>query len=455
MSQRGKIIFVDDEKEIRLARAQTLELAGYEVLAFDSAEKALKHISPEWPGILVSDIKMPGIDGLSFMKEVLQIDPGLPVILITGHGNVPMAVEAIHNGAYDFIEKPCPTETFLETIHRAMEKRFLVLENRTLKNQLDSQKDLHVQIIGESPSLDRVRRIIDSIAQTDADILILGETGTGKELVARCLHHQSARARGQFVAVNCGALPETIIESELFGHEPGAFTGANEVRIGKFEYAHRGTLFLDEIESMPMPLQVKILRTLQERSLERLGSNETRSIDIRVLAATKIDLKEACAQGKFREDLFYRLNVAQIAIPPLRERTGDIPMLFRHFVLQACRKYKYPVPEIPGECVQRLMTEKWPGNIRELKNEAERFVLGQAIGDAAAFNNPEGLLIQRNSESANSLNDQVGAFEKILIEQELFRQKGDIKKTHTALGLPRQTLYDKMGKYQIKRDQYT
>nr|NIQ00916.1 sigma-54-dependent Fis family transcriptional regulator [Nitrospinaceae bacterium]NIR54970.1 sigma-54-dependent Fis family transcriptional regulator [Nitrospinaceae bacterium]NIS85383.1 sigma-54-dependent Fis family transcriptional regulator [Nitrospinaceae bacterium]NIT82210.1 sigma-54-dependent Fis family transcriptional regulator [Nitrospinaceae bacterium]NIU44454.1 sigma-54-dependent Fis family transcriptional regulator [Nitrospinaceae bacterium] len=282
MPSRKNVIFIDDDPSVRTAREQTLKLAGYETLCLESSQEALRHISPNWNGVLVTDVKMPGMDGMELIRHVLAIDPELPVVLITGHGDVPMAVDAMHLGAFDFLEKPCPTETFLQIVQNALEKRRLVLEKRALQKRRPGASEVRNQIIGKSPAVERLRKIIDNAADSDADVLITGETGTGKELVAACLHYQGKRRDGVFVAVNCGAIPETLIESELFGHEAGAFTGAQARRLGKFEFANNGTLFLDEIESMPLPLQVKLLRVLQERMVERLGSNKAIPINIRV-----------------------------------------------------------------------------------------------------------------------------------------------------------------------------
>lgn len=311
---------------------------------------------------------------------------------------------------------------------------------------------------GESPAMERLRQIIIEVADTGADVLIMGETGTGKELVARSLHDQSRRWKNKFVAINCCALPEFIMESELFGHEAGAFTGADRCRIGKFEFSSGGTLFLDEIDSMPVHLQAKLLRVLQERAVERVGSNEIIPLDIRVVASTKLDLKEACAQGKFREDLFYRLNVVNITLAPLRERREDIPLLFRYFALQAGSRYQRPVLELPEDLIEDILSRPWRGNVRELKNAAERYVLGfLADGENLASRSPklENLGTERERREGNtSLSKQVQAFEKTLIAEALIRYRGDIKATHTALGLPRKTFYDKMRKYGLRRKDY-
>ena len=396
-------------------------------------------------GALITDVRMPRMDGFALMERALTIDPDLPVIMVTGHGDVSMAVRAIRGGAYDFIEKPYPAEILTDTVRRALERRRLVMENRQLKEQLAEAGE--TAIIGRAPAIERMRTIIGAVAETDADVLVMGETGTGKELVARALHQQSNRRKYQFVALNCGALPESIFESELFGHEPGAFTGAAKRRVGRIEFASKGTLFFDEIESMPLPLQVKILRMLQERVVEPLGSNELVPVDIRVVAATKISLKAASAEGRFREDLYYRLNVVMIHIPPLRERREDVPLLFQHFVAKAAARYGREPPELPAQALHRLTCHSWPGNVRELKNVADRFVLG--LGDDLEIQATE-----RVPQGQLSLSEQVDVFEKSLIENELALHQGNVKATVEALGIPRKTFYDKLRRLGITADDY-
>ena len=445
----AKIFFIDDELDLRLANQQTLELAGFEVDLFEKAEDALPLVNKSWLGVIVCDIRLPGMDGQSLLHEVQQLDPALPVILITGHGDISMAVESMHKGAYDFIEKPFSADRLVDTVRRAYDKRSLTLENRSLKNELQNQDVLGPRIIGKTAVMQALRNTIKQLADTDADILLMGETGSGKELVARSLHEQSERRDNNFVAINCGAIPENLIESELFGHEQGAFTGAEKQRIGKFEYAEGGTVFLDEIESMPMSVQVRLLRVLQERSLERVGSNESIQLNIRIIAASKTDLKQASERKEFREDLYYRLNVVQIELPPLRERREDIPLLFQHFLFVAAARYGKEAPAIPKHSAQALMSFNWPGNVRELRNVAERFVL---LGDDC------GLQIDEKSGlvpcAPMTLPQHVEAFERALIEQALDETGGVIQDTMTQLGLPRKTLYDKMQKYGLDKSQY-
>lgn len=315
MTTLGRVLFIDDEKHIRQANRQTLELANLEVICEDCAEKGLEILSQEWSGIVVCDIRLPNMDGLQFLLEVHKIDPDLPVVLITGHGDISMAVNAMRDGAYDFIEKPYSAERLVKTVLRGLEKRALTLENRNLRRELELHSAPGPRIIGRTPAMEKLRTTIAQVADTGADVLVLGETGTGKELVARALHENSKRRTKNFVAINCGAVSESIMESELFGHEAGAFTDAKSTRIGKFEHANGGTLLLDEIESMPLRVQINLLRVLQERSIERLGSNRLIPVDLRVVAASKVDLLEAAEQGTFREDLYYRLNVVCLKIP--------------------------------------------------------------------------------------------------------------------------------------------
>ncbi|MCA1971771.1 MAG: sigma-54 dependent transcriptional regulator, partial [Caenispirillum sp.] len=356
------VLFVDDEPDVRLAAQQTLDLAGWRVVLCSSVAEAQGVLGPDFPGIVVSDVRMPGEDGLALLGHAAALDPDLPVVLITGHGDVPMAVEAMRAGAYDFIEKPYRAERLTGTVARAMDKRRLVLENRALRRALGASDVIESRLLGQSPAIREVRRMVAAAAAVDADVLITGETGTGKEVVARCIHEASNRRNGRFVPLNCGAMPEAMIESELFGHEAGSFTGATGRRIGKLEHASGGTLFLDEIESMPLALQVRLLRALQERSIERLGSNTSIPLDLRVVAATKVDLRKAADDGEFREDLYYRLDVLALSLPPLRARGDDIVLLFRHFVLDAAARYGREAPPLPPDLAARLVGHRWPGN---------------------------------------------------------------------------------------------
>lgn len=433
------VLFVDDDEDVREAAQQTLELADIIVECHSEAGSALDRIRRGWPGVLVSDIRMPRMDGMELLSQVRKIEPEMPVILVTGHGDVATAVRAMRDGAFDFIEKPFSPDHFVDVARRAMAHRQLILENRTLKAELARHSKEVSGLIGRTPAMEKLRTLIGNIAATDAHVLINGETGSGKEVVARTLHEASGR-KGPFVAVNCGAMPENLIESELFGHEAGAFTGAENKRIGKFEFADKGTMFLDEIESMPLSLQVKLLRVLQERALERLGSNKLQPIDLRVVAATKVDLRDASSRGAFREDLYYRLNVVQLHIPPLRDRKDDIPLLFQHFMKQAQERFGREFAPLNGSEIARLTGHDWPGNVRELRNAAERRVLGldPFAGDSA-----------QTIEHVASLPQQVEAFEKGIINEALRQHGGHVTATVNALGVPRKTFYDKLAKYGI------
>ncbi len=358
-----QVIFVDDEATIREAVQQWLELSGFEVRLCLRAEECLGALDKSFAGVVISDVRMPGMDGLQLLANLQAVDRDLPVIMVTGHGDVPMAVEAMRQGAYDFIEKPFTPERLLGSLRRALEKRRLVLENRRLKEQASLKDQVDARLLGVSKPMEALRRQVLALAPTPVNVLIRGETGSGKELVARCLHDFGPRADKPFVALNCAAIPEQLFESELFGHESGAFTGAQGKRIGKLEHAHGGTLFLDEIESMPLAQQVKLLRVLQEQQLERLGSNQSIHVDLRVIAATKPDLLAEARAGRFREDLVYRLNVAELRLPPIRERREDIPLLFEHFASVASQRLgREPQPAAPAE-LARLMAHDWPGNV--------------------------------------------------------------------------------------------
>jgi len=445
---QGPVLFIDDEMHIRLSAKQTLELAGFDVVSLDNAEDAIKQIEQGWPGIVISDIKMPRMDGLSFMEAALEIDKDIPIVLITGHGDVTMAVQAMRDGAYDFIEKPFPSELLIDVASRAMEKLSLVRENRELRQRLKNQGGVASAILGKSKPVEDLRNLIANIADTDTDVLIIGETGTGKEMVAQCLHENSTRHNAHFVAVNCGAMPDSIFESELFGYEPGAFPGSQQRRIGKIEHSTGGTLFLDEIESLPLSLQVKLLRVLQERSIERLGSNEVIPVNLRIVAASKIDLLEEVNNGNFREDLYYRLNVVVIPTPPLRDWKEDIPLLFQHFATEAAVRFGRERPEVLPAQSQSIVTHNWPGNVRELKNAAERFVLSDGQNP---LNNTSGSSSTSSTSSHQPLPEKIELYEKGLIIQALENSKGSIKDAMDILGIPRKTLSDKMKKYEIDR----
>ncbi|CTQ56879.1 C4-dicarboxylate transport transcriptional regulatory protein DctD [Roseibium album] len=437
---QATVLLIDDEADLRRSLSQGLELSGQDVFATGNPEEAFERINRGFYGVLVTDIRMPGTDGFKVMKQASEIDPALPVVLITGHGDVPLAVEAMRAGAYDFMEKPFSVSRLASVVERALDKRRLVLENRKLREELADRTGLESRLVGRTPAMELLRRNVMALANTDADVLILGETGSGKEVVARALHDEGPRKQKPFVALNCGALPAEIIESELFGHEKGAFTGASGQRIGKLEHAHGGSVFLDEIESMPLELQVKLLRVIESRTIERLGSNKPIELDVRFIAATKEDLEAAGKEGRFRVDLFYRLNVVNVEIPPLRERLEDIPLLFQHLAVEARARYRREIPDLSEKYLASLMARDWLGNVRELRNVADRFVLG--LEQAA----------EAQDDTGSTLFEQVASFERAVIAAELKRNDGVIKPTYENLGLSRKALYEKMRKHGLGKD---
>ncbi|WP_022966034.1 sigma-54-dependent transcriptional regulator [Denitrificimonas caeni] len=441
ISHETDVLLLDDDIHLRTALSQTFDLAGLRVQAYDSAEGIVEAVPAQWPGVLVTDIRMPGMNGLALLEQLQNLDGQLPVILITGHADVPLAVQAMRIGAYDFLQKPFASELLLDSVRRALAVRRLVLENRSLRLALSEQRVLGERLLGHSPSVQRLREQVSALATIQADVLILGETGSGKEVVARALHDLSARRDAPFVAINAGALAESVIESELFGHESGAFTGAQKRRIGKFEYANGGTLFLDEIESMSLDIQVKLLRLLQERVVERVGSNQLIPLDIRVIAASKENLLDAADAGRFRADLYYRLNVAQINIPPLRQRSEDVLPLFQYFVSAASDKHAIPEPTLTPVTRALLLGHEWPGNVRELQNAAERFALGLDLAISPA------LATAGIAADDLPLNEQVDAYERSLIARELLNPHQSLREVAEALQLPRKTLHDKLRKY--------
>lgn len=438
ISNSGLVVFIDDDEDLRAANIQSLELADLKVRAFGSASAALTEIDVEFGGVIVSDIRMPHIDGHQLFGMVQAIDPEIPVILISGHADVSEAMEAMRRGAYDFIVKPYSDDQLAQCIKRALEKRQLVLDNRRLRMLADEAASSW-PLIGQSPAMERLRKTLRQVAEADVDTLIEGETGVGKELAARALHTLGPRRRNPFVAVNCGALPAAMVESELFGHELGAFPGAVRQRMGRIEFANRGTLFLDEVEAMPPEIQVKLLRFLAEREVTPLGSNEVRTVDVRIITATKTELSPDSA-STLRPDLYHRLRVAHIHIPPLRERRSDIPLLFAHFVARAADRVRREPPAM-SRSVQRLLAEhKWPGNIRELANFAERFALG-LDESAIAPGSPDA--------PGAGLREKIELYEADLLREALTASNGDVRQAIDILQLPRETFYAKARKHEI------
>ena len=433
-----RVLLVDDDDRMRNSTAQALELAGFAVEPLASGEEALALAGPGFAGAVVSDIRMPGMDGMTLLSRLHEIDAELPVILVTGHAEVPLAVEAIRGGAYDFIEKPFVVQELATVIRRAVDHRGLVLANRRLRAVAGKRDDLEARLPGRTPVMVDLRHRLRAIGASDADALIIGPTGAGKEVVARALHDMSPRAGHPFIAINCAALPQALIESELFGHEAGAFPGALRPRYGKFEHARGGVVLLDEIGSMPLDLQAKLLRVLQERVITRLGSNDPVALDVRFIATSKTDLADLVRHGAFREDLYWRLNVAVLHVPPLSARREDIPLLFLQLVRESAARHSVPERDMPPAFLSGLAARDWPGNVRELRNLAERVVLGLEGTETA------------QADGAR-LAERVAAFERSLIAGAIAAHGGRLRAVYETLGISRKTLYEKMQKYGLDR----
>ncbi|MHA7881109.1 MAG: sigma-54-dependent transcriptional regulator [Saccharospirillum sp.] len=451
MNDALQAIVIDDDPAVLESLEQWLSLARIDVLCFQSAQEALPHLNEQYPGVVVSDIRMPGLDGMSLLR---QMDPAIPVILITGHGGIAQAVEAMKIGAFDFLEKPYKPERLVETIKRACQQRQVTLATAPVPEAHNDA--LAESLLGQSPQIENVRKQIRALARANADIIITGETGTGKELVARNLHALSVREAAPFVAINVAAIPENLLESELFGHEAGAFTGAQKRQEGYFEAANNGTLFLDEIESMSMEFQIKLLRVLQEREVTRVGSRTPIPINVRILSASKENLRDSATAGRFREDLYYRLMVAEIQLPPLRDRKGDVPVLFQYFLRQASAANQLPAPELSYDDLLALELHDWPGNVRELRHTAERWLLTNSfqqvsVSELLQLGSTQRLALGGPEASLSARMEQV---EKALISAELKQHRGEIKPVLEALDLPRRTLNQKMQKYGLKREDF-
>ncbi len=440
----GKILLVDDDTDLRESTAQALDLAGFQIESFAGGERVLDLVGFGFRGIVITDIRMPGIDGLSLMNRIHEMDAEIPVILITGHGDVQLAVKAMREGAYDFVEKPFSGSQLAEIATRALDYRRLVLENRVLRAAAGQTDDLEQRLAGRSNAMIDLRRRVRTIGPADADVLIVGETGAGKEVVARALHDLSPRATKPFVAINCAALPATLIESELFGHEAGAFPGAMRPRYGKFEHAQGGTILLDEIGSMPTELQGKLLRVIQERVIHRLGANEPRPLDVRFIATSRTPLEDEVAAGRFRADLLYRLNVITLHVPPVSARREDIPLLFLKLVDEAAARHRRDPVTVPPQVLAAIAARDWPGNVRELRNAADRYALGIGL----QLNDPAG------EDAPARLAERVAEFERGAIVSALIAHGGRLRPVYETLGLSRKTLYEKMQKHGIDKAQY-
>ncbi len=456
MSSKTTILITDDEQSIRNALKEILEFEDYATIEAENGKDALEIVGKEQVDLVMLDIKMKGMDGIEVLEKLKQTKPEIPVIMISGHGTIKIAVEATKNGAFDFIEKPPDLNRLLTSVRNALKSGELIQENREIRKELHGSTD----IIGESPAIIKVKKMIEKVAPSNSRVLITGENGTGKELVARAIHEKSKRASKKFVDVNCAAIPPDLLESELFGHEKGAFTGASSQRIGKFEQADGGTLFLDEIGDMSADSQAKVLRALQENQITRVGGTERIDVDVRVLSATNQDLHEQIEKGGFREDLFHRLNVIPIHLPPLRERDNDITILAKWFLEQLSeREIVFAGKSFSDEALEILEKQPWSGNIRELQNVVERLAL-LSTEDEISAEDVEQLVIQKKSQKnmLDDLLDQTDNFheykeeaERLFLLKKLEKYDWNVSATAEAIDIQRSHIYNKMKKYDIER----
>jgi two-component system nitrogen regulation response regulator NtrX len=453
---KPRILVIDDEAAIRDSMRMILEYEGYEFLGAATGEEGIALVEKESVDLVFLDIKMPGMDGLEVLGHLRGLSEGLPVVMISGHGTVATAVEATKLGAFDFIEKPLATERILLAIRNALGLSRLRDENQTLSKAIDVRHDM----VGASPTLRQVVEAVGRAAPTNATVLIRGESGVGKELVARMIHKNSLRARERFVQVNCAAIPDELIESELFGHEKGSFTGATDKQVGKFELADHGTIFLDEVGDMSLKTQAKVLRVLQEGEVERLGSSRTLKVDVRVIAATNKDLEQEIERGQFREDLFFRLSVIPMFVPSLRDRADDIPALIRHFAEQFTRENNFRPKRFTPEAISALQRRRWKGNVRELRNTIERVIImtpGDVINvedlpDSVRSDSPAHAADDKG-ERAGTLREFKESTERAFLLEKLRENDWNISRTAEAIGTPRSNLYKKLEQYNIRQDQ--
>ncbi len=445
-----RILIVDDEKNYLLVLSALLGGEGYEVMTAPSGARALALVEEDEPDLVITDMRMPRMSGVQLIQELKERLPDLPVIVMTAFGTVENAVEAMKAGAIDYITKPFENQELLMTVERALKMRRLMTQNRLLREELGKGRGFE-EIVGDSKAMREVFELVDKVAATRATVLLTGESGTGKELIARAIHNRSPRANEPFVAVNCMALTETLLESELFGHEKGSFTGATGRRKGRFELAHKGTLFLDEVGEITPSLQVKLLRVLQERTFERVGGNQPISVDVRIVAATNRDLGVAVAEGVFREDLFYRLNVVRIDLPPLRERLEDLPALVAHFVAKYASEMGRQVPKVTPEAIRRMYAHTWPGNVRELENALERAVIlaGEEIrpSDLPLEVQPEREEGEAGLPAGMTITEAVEDLEIRMIKRALSEAGGVQAHAAELLGITKSNLAYKIKKY--------
>lgn len=445
------LLLVDDEKSIRETLKIVLENAGYIVITAGDGFEAIEHLNYNMVDILITDLRMPGMNGIQLMEKALEIDPFIETIFISAYADIKAAVKALKMGAFDYIEKSFSTEELIFTVEKAIERKKLIEENQNLKRRIDGEYS-YEGVIGKNAKMQRLFSLVDRIANTKANVLLTGESGVGKDVFAKLVHKKSSQDLEKFVPINCGAIPENLIESELFGHEKGAFTGAMHTQRGKFELAHKGTLFLDEIGELPLPMQVKFLRVLQEKQFYRIGSEKSIQVDVRIIAATNKNLMEEIKRGRFREDLYYRLNVVNMEIPPLRERKEDIPLLAEKFLSEFAKEYNKNLRYIDIEAIDYLVDYKWKGNVRELRNAMERAVLFADFKEEFLLKEHlpmEITGITKEDKSKRKVHMSLRDYEKIIIENTLKRNQGNKTKVAEILGIRRQTLYNKIREYNI------
>ncbi len=449
----NSVLIIDDEIEICESIKMILEYEDYKVDYFTDAKEGLKNLEFNQYSVLLLDIQMPNMTGFEVLNEIKNKNIIINVIMISAHSSLENAVKATKLGAFDFIEKPIDREKLLISVRNACERTNLITENKNLKKNLETEQTM----IGESKAYQLILQTINRVAKSDARILITGENGTGKELAAREIHRQSNRADKPFIEVNCAAIPNELIESELFGHEKGAFTGAQNKRIGKFESANKGTLFLDEIGDMSLQAQAKVLRAIEDGKIERVGGNNKIDVDVRIITATNKDLAKEIEAGNFREDLFHRLNVIPIIIPPLRERKDDIPLLIDHFIKTICRKNNFPLVKFDDSAITLLKNMHWSGNIRELKNIIERIII-MIPKDEISSKDISGLLPDSTTKTddflnvTNSFQEFKEKAERAFILKQLQLNNWNISRTAEILGIQRSHLYNKMKKYNIEKE---
>ncbi|HHZ01726.1 MAG TPA: sigma-54-dependent Fis family transcriptional regulator [Tissierellia bacterium] len=445
------ILIVDDEKSIRETLKIILGNLNYNVLTACDGFEAIKIIKNNIIDIMITDLRMPGMDGIELMEKALEIDPSIETIFISAYADIKAAVKAVKMGAFDYVEKSFSTDELIFTIEKAIERRTLKEENRSLRRRIEGKYN-YDGVIAKSEAMGKIIDMVNRVAKSKANILLTGESGVGKDVIANLIHRKSNRSHNKIVVINCGAIPENLIEAELFGYEKGSFTGAERTNRGKFELADKGTLFLDEIGELPLHAQVKFLRVLQEKQLYRIGSEKSIDVDVRIIAATNKNLIDEVNKGTFREDLYYRLNVVNIEIPPLRERKEDIPVLAEYFLMEFSKEYNKKVKYIEVEALNYLMNYDWKGNVRELRNVIERSVLMADEKDELLFKEylPKEITGLDSMEEIEDKNEKTLAdYEKLIIENTLRRYGGNKTKTAEVLGIKRQTLYNKLKEYNI------